>query len=285
MGRIAGSGPPMRAPSPGRMSPSSRQPQRKGRRALKRGAALGISVLAHVIILAPVLRLQADIAPQIAPPSPVVITLEPPPRPTPPPAPPAPVTDPGPAPGPVTAQTVTPQPTRPPPLRVRPPRTPPPPSAPLPAAKPAPEPPGISLLGADQTAGAAVAGPPGGGGGTGAGGQGSGAGGGRCDMVRRLQDALADDVEVRAAVRMAHDALSAQGRALLVWDGDWLQSRGEAGKGLAGLRQAVAVEVAFAPAACKDQPMRGLAVIALPDGPRIAVGRAAWRWRDLTGAR
>lgn len=283
MGRIAGSGPPMRAPSPGRMSPIARVSKTQSRQAGRRWGAAALSILAHAAILGPVMSLRADFAPPPALPDPVLVTLEPP-RPTPPPAPPAAATDPGPAPGPVTAQTATPQPTRPPPLRLRPLRTPPM-SAPLPAAEPTPEPPGISLLGADQTAGAAVAGPPGGGGGTGAGGQGSGAGGGRCDMVRRLQDALADDVEVRAAVRMAHDALSAQGRALLVWDGDWLQSRGEAGKGLAGLRQAVAVEVAFAPAACKDQPMRGLAVIALPDGPRIAVGRAAWRWRDLTGAR
>lgn len=266
------------------MSSPARDSSVRHRRAARRWGAAAFSILAHVAILFPVLSLRANFQPPPVPSPPVLVTLEPPPRSIPPPAPPAEIPDPTPAAGPPApaAAAPTPQPTRPPPLRLRPPRTPPP-SAPLPAAEPAPEPPGISLLGADQTAGAAVAGPPGGGGGAGVGGQGSGAGG-RCDMVRRLQDALADDVEVRAAVRMAHDALSAQGRALLVWDGDWLQSRGEAGKGLAGLRQAVAVEVAFAPPACKDQPMRGLAVITLPDGPRIAVGRAAWRWRDLTGA-
>ncbi|WP_292259582.1 hypothetical protein [Brevundimonas sp.] len=255
------------------MSPPARDSSVRHRRAARRWGAAALSVLAHLAILFPVLSLRANFQPPPVPSPPLVVTLEPPPRPIPPPAPPTETPDPAPPAGPPVAAAAapTPQPTRPPPLRLHPPRTPPP-SAPLPAAEPAPEPPGISLLGANQTAGAAVAGPPGGGGGTGAGGQGSGAGGGRCDMVRRLQDALADDVEVRAAVRMAHDALSAQGRALLVWDGDWRQSRGEAGKGLAGLRQAVAVEVAFAPAACKDQPMRGLGGI---DIHRIQIMAAA----------
>lgn len=250
---------------------------------------MGLSVLAHVAVLGPALSLRAKFETPPPPFPPVAITLEPPPRPEPPPAPPAETPDASPAPAAKappspTAAKPAPKPVAPPPLRLRQPRTPPP-SAPLPAAEPTPEPPGISLLSTGQLAGAAVAGPPGGGAaGTGAGGEGAGSGGGRCDMVRRLQDALSDDADIRASVLTAHRAMSANGRALLVWDGDWLQSRGEAGKGLAGLRQAIAVEVAFAPRACKDQPMRGLALIALPEGPRIALGRGSWRWRDLTGA-
>lgn len=79
-----------------------------------------------------------------------------------------------------------------------------------------------------------------------------------------------------------------RGRALLVWNGDWVTSPGEAGKGLAGVRQAIAVEVAFAPAACRSETVRGYAVLALgdgPDAPRLALGPGVWRWRDLTGAR
>ena len=253
-------------------------------------AAVALSILAHVAVLWPVLSLRAKFDRPEPQPEPVVVTLELPLPPEPPPAPPAETPDPAPAPAAKAPPTPTaakpaPKAVAPPPLRLRPPRIPPP-SAPLPAAEPTPEPPGITLLDAGQTAGAVVAGPPGGGGsgGAGAGGEGSGSGGGRCDMVRRIQDALSDDADIRASVLTAHRALSANGRALLVWDGDWLQSRGEAGKGLAGLRQAIAVEVAFAPRACKDQPMRGLALIALPEGPRIALGRGSWRWRDLTGA-
>ena len=272
------------------MPPQAPDSTTKARRAPRRWAAVVLSVLAHVAVLGPVLSLRAKIDTPEPSRAPVVVSLEPPPRLEPPPAPPAETPDPAPAPAaeappmPAAAQPA-PKPVAPPPLRLRTPRTPPP-SAPLPAAEPAPEPPGISLLDAGQIAGATRAGPPGGGGAGGsvAGGDGSGSGGGRCDMVRRLQDALSDDADIRASVLAAHRALSANGRALLVWDGDWLQSRGEAGKGLAGLRQAIAVEIAFAPRACKEQPMRGLALIVLPDGPRIAVGRSAWRWRDLTGA-
>lgn len=272
------------------MPPQATDSRTKARRPARRWTAVALSVLAHVAILGPVLSLRAKFDTPEPPSAPVMVSLEPPPRPEPPPAPPAETADPAPAPAAEAPPTPTaakpaPKPVAPPPLRLRQPRTPPP-SAALPAAELTPEPPGISLLDAGQIAGATTAGPPGGGGsgGPGAGGEGSGAGGGRCDMVRRLQDALSDDAEIRASALAAHRALSANGRALLVWDGDWLQSRGEAGKGLAGLRQAIAVEVAFAPRACKEQTMRGLALIVLPDGPRIALGRGAWRWRDLTGA-
>ena len=124
------------------------------------------------------------------------------------------------------------------------------------------------------------------GGGLGAGlggGTGSGSNGG-CDMVGRLQDALRDAPAVLAAAERAQDEFG-PGGALLIWDGDWLRSRGQDGKGLASVRQAVAVEVAFAPAACRAPPVRGLVVISLtdrPGGPRVALGRDRWRWSDLT---
>lgn len=168
---------------------------------------------------------------------------------------------------------------------------PPPDVEPLPAS-PAPPGPPLPLLGAAQLAGATVAGPGSGGGdGSGAGGGGSGAGGGsgggRCDMVRRVQDRLRRTPSVRAAVSEAGRSMNASGRAILVWDGDWLQSRGQSGKGLAGVRQAIALEVAFAPAECRAQTMAGLAVMSLDDSPggaRLALGRGSWRWSDLLGA-
>ncbi|KQS55194.1 hypothetical protein ASG17_03625 [Brevundimonas sp. Leaf363] len=143
----------------------------------------------------------------------------------------------------------------------------------------------LPLLGADQLAGALTAGDGGGGGGSGTGaGGGNGSGVGACDMVRRVQDRLRATPTVRTAVAEAERTLNASGRAMLVWNGDWLQSGAQAGKGLAGVRQAIALEVAFAPEACRRQSMRGLAVVSLSDGgPKLALGRAAWRWSDLLG--
>lgn len=142
-------------------------------------------------------------------------------------------------------------------------------------------------LTAAELAGARTAGP-GAGGGSGVGdgeGIGGASGSGRaCDMVRRLQAALRGDGRVKAAVAEAHRAARPGGRALLVWNGDWIKSLGEEGKGLAGVRQAIAMEVAFAPEACRAEPMHGLVLITLADYPGatgVALGSSAWRWSDL----
>lgn len=213
----------------------------------------------------------------------------------PPPPPPAPEPQPAEAPAPAEAAPQAPAPRVAPPARPatppRPTRRPPPPEVkplPMPAAIAPPGPP-LPLIGTTALAGATRvgAGPGGGGGGEGTGGGGGGAGGG-CDMLKRLQEALRDDVEVRAAIQAAHREMNAQGKAIQVWDGDWLQSRGQEGKGLAGVRQAISVEVAFAPAECRAQAMRGLAVLALDDrtdGAKLALGRGAWRWSDLLDLR
>jgi hypothetical protein len=127
----------------------------------------------------------------------------------------------------------------------------------------------------------------------GAGGDGAGAGngggdGGRCDMVRRLQQALRNDTSVQAAVARAPRAPGFAGRPLMVWNGDWVRHGEEEGKGLASVRQAIAVEVAFAPRSCRAQSMRGLVLLSLndaPGAPRLVLGAGAWRWSDLTLAR
>lgn len=191
-----------------------------------------------------------------------------------------------PAPAPVS-QTARPTLAPPTPVRPRPARlTPPAYVEPIPAAASAPAAPAPFPTVSD----AALAGALHAGTGAGAGGSGRGPGGGRgdgsgpdCDMVRRLQDALADDAQVAEAVARA--GADSQGRALLVWNGAWVQASGQAGRGLAGVRQALAVEIAFAPAACRGQTLAGLAVIRLNNGARLALGDAAWRWTDLLEAR
>jgi hypothetical protein len=74
----------------------------------------------------------------------------------------------------------------------------------------------------------------------------------------------------------------------MVWNGDWVRHGDEDGKGLASVRQAIAVEVAFAPRPCRSQPMHGLVLLSLNDhagGARVVLGAGAWRWSDLLFAR
>lgn len=256
--------------------------------------AVALSLSAHLVLF--VLLISSPSPPiTIRPPEPepraVVVTLT-----RPPPPPPAPVVaepPPGPATAEPTAAAPSPAPPRPVPARAaprpRPVRTPPPPEVPTLPANPTPVVAPMAVIGESQLAGALKAGTgQGGSAGSGAGGGAGGASGGSCDMVRRLQDALRADPEVRDAVARAHRAMPASGRAILVWDGDWIQDPGQSGKGLAGVRQAIALEIAFSPPECRTQTMRGLAVIAFADGPgapRLALGGSRWRWSDLLGVR
>lgn len=246
---------------------------------------------AHLAVLLPVMLARGGPPPvwPVAEPPPVMVTLfrPPPPRPepAPDPAPASPAPTPAAASAPAKARPVPPAPT-PRPSRAL---VPPPPEVETVAARvPAPPAPMATLSDA-QLAGATTAGPGAGAGGSGGsgGGGGDGAGTGGCDMVRRLQDALRDDPEVRAAVVRAQRDVG-PGRTLLLWNGDWIRNPGEAGEGLAGVRQAVAMEVAFAPDACRARSMRGLVLISFseaPGGARLALGKGAWRWGDMLRGR
>lgn len=270
--------------------------------------AAALSLAAH-LALAPLLMWRTSPPPEPAPPSFVSVDL------TPPPLSPRPAAEPGgggggepaAAPEAEAAAEPDPLPEEPPPAPPTPrPAAPRPPQA-RPAAPvvlavapapPAPAPPTpFPSVGAGELSGAARAGAgsgSGGGAGAGAGGgagsgfgSGSGAGsGGACDMPARLQRALRDAPGVRSALDKAARDL-APGRTPLVWNGAWIRSPGEEGEGLAAVRQAIAVEVAFSPAECRRQSMRGLVLLTLSDSPaapRLALGAPAWRWSDLTGA-
>jgi hypothetical protein len=106
----------------------------------------------------------------------------------------------------------------------------------------------------------------------------SGAVGGRpCNMTRRLQVSLRKDPLVQTAVA------GLAGKAVMVWNGDWVWLHGEDGKGLTAVRQAMMWEIAFAPEACRAQSMHGLVIIAASEtgGARVVVGSGDWRWSDL----
>lgn len=250
-----------------------------------RPAATGLSLAAHAAVALALFSARAEIV-EAPTPQPVIVTLvQPPPVPEPAPAigaPPssteAPAAEPeGPAPQPQPAPARAPRPVERPPVPA-PAETPAPPTVQTEAAVPMP------TLGAAQLAGALTAGSGVGEGEGGGRGGGGGTGGGRCDMVRRLQDALRNDPEIQAAAARAHRTAGADGRALLVWDGDWIREPGQEGKGLAGVRQAIAVEVGFSPRACRAEQVRGFVLISLsdgPNGPRIALGASRWRWSDL----
>jgi hypothetical protein len=107
-----------------------------------------------------------------------------------------------------------------------------------------------------------------------------------CDMARRLQAALRKDSRVQAAVAdaQASPQKSLGGKALYVWNGDWVRSNGQDGAGLAAVREAIMWEVGFAPEACRAEPMHGLLAVSMSDGPgasRVVLGAGAWRWTDL----
>ena len=127
------------------------------------------------------------------------------------------------------------------------------------------------LLSASQLAGAAAVGE----------GEGGG-GGGSCDLAQAVQRALRRDPQVRSAV----DEANRSGKAIMLWNGDWVRSGGQEGKGLSAAREAVMWEVGFAPQACRNQRMHGLLLMSLADGgTRFAIGTGDWRWSDLLGVR
>jgi len=113
-------------------------------------------------------------------------------------------------------------------------------------------------------------------------GEGGGGGGGSCDLARAVQQALRRDPLVHTAVQGA-DRL---GKAVMMWNGDWVRSGGQDGKGLSAVREAIMWEVAFAPESCRNERMHKPVLLSLADGrTRFAIGSGDWRWSDLLGVR
>src|SRR5689334_20471131 len=64
---------------------------------------------------------------------------------------------------------------------------------------------------------------------------GGGGGGGGCDIARAIQQALRRDPRVRVAVQDANRI----GKAVMLWNGDWVRTGGQDGKGLSAVREAI----------------------------------------------
>ncbi|MBO9709236.1 MAG: hypothetical protein J7521_13600 [Caulobacter sp.] len=267
-------------------------PPRPARRRLARALGVGVSLLGHGLglLLLTTARIEGPVTP---PDTPMVVSLvEPPPPPPPPPEPPAPPAPEKAPPAPVKAATPKAAPRKPAPAPKASPRLakrPPPPDVERVAAAPTPQPtpaPAVYLSAAELAgAGTAESGSGDGGGGSGGGG---GGGGGECNMTRRVQDALRRKPRFQADVARDHPEAVAAGRALVVWNGDWVRSGTQAGKGFTGIREVIQLEIAFAPAACKAMAVRGPVVVRLAEGEngaRLALGKGAWRWSDLLFAR
>ena len=240
------------------------------RRAAKRDRAWGVafSLVSHLVILAVAVRVAAP--PGAFEPRPMTVELvAPPPVMVPPP--------PKPAPRPARAKRAAAR----PPVKAKDRRPPSPPkfarptpvrARPIQARRAVLNADDTSMalatpdLSAAQLAGAATAG------------SGAGAGlGGGCDMGRRVQEALLKDALVQSSIARL------SGRAILVWDGDWVWMAGDAGKGLTAVRQTMMWEIAFAPEACRSEPMHGLVVLRADasGSVRLGVGSGQWRWSDL----
>jgi hypothetical protein len=109
-----------------------------------------------------------------------------------------------------------------------------------------------------------------------------GGGGGGCDTARAVQQALRRDPLVHTAVSDANRV----GKAIMVWNGDWVRSGEQDGKGMSAVREAIQWEVAFSPEACRNARMHGTLLLSLADGStRFAIGSGEWRWSDLLGLR
>jgi hypothetical protein len=243
--------------------------RRAKRQTADRAAAIALSVTAHAAVFAFVL---VSVQPKLEmpPPAEVPIPVEimaPPPPPPPPPKPKVsrqrasapPKTADKPAPGRPERAPIVAHKTPTPPVQV--------PTLAAGLVKGAPSQGAGSANGVSEgeLAGAAVAG------------SGDGTGDG-CDMAGRVQAALRKDSLVQSAVS------TRGGRAIRVWNGDWVQTDSEDGHGLSAVRESILWAVGFAPRECRNESVRGL-VLFKAGGARLVLGAGQWRWSDLLIAR
>jgi hypothetical protein len=257
--------------STGQLQLDDPRPPRRRRALWRRPVVAALSTAAHGLVLLALLNAHPPPPVMVEPPPMLVqiVELAPPiPAQTPPQPSPAPSPSPAPPkPDPKPAKAAAPKsPAKPAPVPPRRQTAPAPNADPLPAGEGGKGAAGFELS-EGQIAGAARAG--------------AGSGGGSCNMLEWLQGQLRKDRRVQAAMAQAGG-----GKPVVVWHGgEWIRHGGQEGEGLASVREIVMWEIAFAPDECRRQPVSGLVLISLHDGPgapRIVMGAdRRWAWSDV----
>ena len=244
----------------------ARRPRAKRRRGLIAAGSLAGHALAVLAIVSA--QPEPPVREEDPPIQVVLYTPPPPPPPEPPPPPPQP--EPDPAPPKPAAKAPEPKPPKPPPRRLSRPARAPPTVAPILAIA------GKTSTGESNVSDAELAGAQ-------TAGSGGGGSGRACNMARWLEGKLRKDRTVQAAL-----AGTDSGKAIRVWNGSWVRHGEQEGAGLAAVRESIMWHVAFAPEACRAEPVRGLVAISMRDGPgspRVVMGASTWRWSDLLHSR
>ncbi|THD63890.1 hypothetical protein [Phenylobacterium sp.] len=112
----------------------------------------------------------------------------------------------------------------------------------------------------------------------------SGASGRVCQIGAWLQSALQADPQVQAALLTIPRPARSVSNALMLWQAGWIDAPEPAAAGIAAIRSAVVSGLRSAPAACRDQLVRGPELLMLTsesDTTVIAFGSGEWRWSDL----
>ena len=105
-----------------------------------------------------------------------------------------------------------------------------------------------------------------------------------CQLTEWLQQALQADPQVQAALRSVPRPARSVANALMIWDGDWVEPRLQAGQSVIAVRAALVAGIRAAPLACQTQSVRGPELLTLTESSGVtilAVGSGEWRWENL----
>ena len=113
------------------------------------------------------------------------------------------------------------------------------------------------------------------------------AGGAACELTGALQASLQTDPSVQEALERVPASSRSVANALLLWNGDWMDS-GEMGgeAALAPIRDVVVAGVLSEPADCRSRTIQGprfLSVTTSSGTALLVFGSGVWRWGDILG--
>jgi hypothetical protein len=111
------------------------------------------------------------------------------------------------------------------------------------------------------------------------------AGGKSCQILETLKLGLQGSAAVKAALLLIPAQSLSVSKAIVLWDGHWIDSPSVGGSSnLAPIKEAVLQVVGQAPPICQVELLRGVRFITLGDARDttvLAFGSNAWRWIDV----